>query len=79
MEIAPSFDEMQSILHHANLGQIFPMKNNKLQVFLYNKVNLAHFQQELVLPCCFKACYEMLYIIVLCNACFRRVMLLLQV
>ena len=44
MEIAPSFDETQSTLYHAKTRSNFCYKNNKLQVFLYNEVNLAYFQ-----------------------------------
>ena len=62
MKTAPSFDETQSILHHAKTRSNLYYEKQQITSFLYNVVNLAHFQQELLLSCSW-ACYAMLFII----------------
>ena len=77
MQVAPSFEEMQSILHHTKTRSNIYDETQRITSLLYNEVNLKHSQQKLVLSCSFRhvmqccslLCYEMNVLGMYCCYC----------
>ena len=67
MQVAPSFEKIQSILHHTKTRSNIYDETQQITSLLYYEVNWVHFRQELVLSCYFRhvmqccslLCYEM--------------------